>query len=134
MPFTADQALARAFSVQALSAAHLEAARRANYAQGPDADLHARVLADVRAGKIVRHQVTIPEGATSETVIELLNAEEALTGLAERAPRKAKVVELRFFGGLENEEVAQVLGISLATVKRDWTLARAWLHRALATR
>ncbi|OYU96683.1 MAG: hypothetical protein CFE45_19075 [Burkholderiales bacterium PBB5] len=44
---------------------------------------------------------------------------------------EAEVVELRFFGGLENEEVAEVLGVSLATVKRDWTLARAWLHRAL---
>jgi DNA-directed RNA polymerase specialized sigma24 family protein len=44
------------------------------------------------------------------------------------------VVELRFFGGLENEEVAEVLGISLATVKRDWTLARAWLERELASR
>ncbi len=45
--------------------------------------------------------------------------------------RAAKVVELRFFGGLENEEVAQALDISLATVKRDWALARAWLHREL---
>ncbi len=45
MPFTADQALARAFSVQALSAAQLEAARRANYTQKPDADLHARLTA-----------------------------------------------------------------------------------------
>ena len=49
-------------------------------------------------------------------------------------PRAAKVVELRFFGGLENEEVAEVLEVSLATVKRDWTVARAWLHRELATR
>ena len=45
--------------------------------------------------------------------------------------RAAKGVELRFFGGLENEEIAEALGISLATVKRDWALARAWLHRAL---
>lgn len=45
MPFTPDQALARAFSLQALSAAQLEAARRVNYAQGPDADLHARLTA-----------------------------------------------------------------------------------------
>jgi RNA polymerase sigma factor (sigma-70 family) len=45
--------------------------------------------------------------------------------------RAAKVVELRFFGGLENEEVAEVLGLSLATVKRDWAIARAWLQREL---
>ena len=41
---------------------------------------------------------------------------------------------MRFFGGLENEEVAEVLGVSLATVKRDWTVARAWLHRELSAR
>ena len=46
-------------------------------------------------------------------------------------PRAARGVELRFFGGLENEEIAEVLGISPATVKRDWVLARAWLHREL---
>ena len=47
-------------------------------------------------------------------------------------PRAAKVVELRFFGGLEIDEIAEVLAVSPATVKRDWTLARAWLHRDLA--
>ena len=41
------------------------------------------------------------------------------------------MVELRFFGGLENNEIAEVLGLSLATIKRDWALARAWLHREL---
>jgi RNA polymerase sigma factor (sigma-70 family) len=46
-------------------------------------------------------------------------------------PRAAKVVELRFFGGLEIDEIAEVLGISPATVKRDWTLAKSWLHREL---
>ncbi len=45
--------------------------------------------------------------------------------------RAARVVELRFFGGLENEEIAEVLAVSLATVKRDWTVARAWLRREL---
>ena len=42
------------------------------------------------------------------------------------------MVELKFFGGLENEEIAEVMGLSVATVKRDWSLARAWLHRELA--
>jgi DNA-directed RNA polymerase specialized sigma24 family protein len=44
------------------------------------------------------------------------------------------VVELRFFGGLELTEVAEAMGLSLATVNRDWALARAWLHRELAVR
>ncbi len=47
-------------------------------------------------------------------------------------PSAAKIVELRFFGGLENEEIAALLGISLSTVKRDWSLAHAWLHRELS--
>jgi RNA polymerase sigma factor (sigma-70 family) len=56
---------------------------------------------------------------------------EALLAFEAVDPRAAKVVEMKFFGGLENDEIAQVLGLSLATVKRDWALARAWLHREL---
>ena len=59
---------------------------------------------------------------------------EALLAFEPVDTRAAKVVELKFFGGMENEEIAEVLGISLATVKRDWALARAWLHRELAAR
>lgn len=62
---------------------------------------------------------------------DLVAVHESLLAFEAIDPRAAKVVELRFFGGLENDEVAEVLGISLATVKRDWTLARAWLHRDL---
>jgi RNA polymerase sigma factor (TIGR02999 family) len=62
---------------------------------------------------------------------DLVAVHEALLAFETVDPRAAKVVELRFFGGLENAEIAEVLGTSLATVKRDWTLARAWLHRAL---
>ena len=62
---------------------------------------------------------------------DLVAVHEALLAFETIDARAAKVVELRFFGGLENEEIAAVLGISLATVKRDWTLARAWLHREL---
>ncbi len=65
---------------------------------------------------------------------DLVAVHEALLAFEPVDPRAAKVVELRFFGGLENEEIATVLGISLATVKRDWTLARAWLARELMTR
>lgn len=62
---------------------------------------------------------------------EVLRVHEALLAFEPVDPRAAKVVELKFFGGLENEEIAEVLGLSLATVKRDWALARAWLHREL---
>ena len=65
---------------------------------------------------------------------DLVAVHEALLAFEEVDKRAAKVVELRFFGGLENEEVAEVLDVSLATVKRDWAVARAWLHRELAVR
>ena len=65
---------------------------------------------------------------------DLVAVHEALAAFERVDERAARVVELRFFGGLENEEVAEVLGISLATVKRDWALARAWLARELAVR
>jgi len=65
---------------------------------------------------------------------DLVAVHEALLAFEEVDARAAKVVELRFFGGLENDEVALALGVSLATVKRDWAVARAWLHRELATR
>jgi len=57
--------------------------------------------------------------------------DDALADLAAFDPRKSQVVELRFFGGLSVEETAEVLELSPATVKREWTIARAWLHRAL---
>jgi RNA polymerase sigma factor (TIGR02999 family) len=64
---------------------------------------------------------------------DLVAVHEALLAFEVVDARAAKVVELRFFGGLENEEIAEALGISLATVKRDWTLARAWLHREMGS-
>ena len=62
---------------------------------------------------------------------DVVAVHEALLAFEAVDPRAAKVVELRFFGGLEVEEIAQAMGISSATVKRDWTLARAWLRREL---
>ncbi len=62
---------------------------------------------------------------------ELLALDEALTRLAERDPRKAKLVELRHFAGLTADEAAAVLGVSPATADRDWAFARAWLYREL---
>jgi len=63
---------------------------------------------------------------------ELLALDEALSRLEALSPRQARVVEARFFAGLSVEETAAALGISPATVKREWTAARAWLNRELA--
>jgi len=62
---------------------------------------------------------------------DVVAVNDALLALEAHDPRAAKVVELKFFGGLELEEIAQALDISSATVKRDWTIARAWLRREL---
>jgi RNA polymerase sigma-70 factor, ECF subfamily len=71
--------------------------------------------------------------ATPETnADEVLRVHDALETLATVDARQARVVELRFFAGLSNEEIAQLLGVSDRTVKRDWTFARAWLHRHLS--
>jgi len=63
---------------------------------------------------------------------DVVAVHDALLAFETVDARAAKVVELRFFGGLENDEVAEALEISLATVKRDWAVARAWLHRELS--
>lgn len=75
-------------------------------------------------------QFESPAGAMSlDRIIEI---DRALDELAERDERKAQVVEMRFFGGLELDEIAAALEISLATVKRDWEFARAWLYARLS--
>lgn len=63
--------------------------------------------------------------------IDLLALDEAMNELAQISPRAAQVVELRYFGGLTEQEIAEVIGISLATVKRDWTSAKTWLFGRL---
>lgn len=64
---------------------------------------------------------------------ELLDLHEALEELSRRDPRRASVVECRFFGGLDIDETAEALSLSTATVKRDWRVARAWLAHTLST-
>ncbi len=84
-----------------------------------------------RGGKAVK--ITLTESdATTEPELELIALDAALEGLAARDPRKAKIVELRFFGGLSVDETARALGVSPKTVGRQWRLARAWLYRRLA--
>jgi len=85
----------------------------------------------------VRHHLENPEGTTVEPDREdhmaaaLLDLDRALEDLAAVDERRAAVVECRFFGDMDVEETAKALGLSTATVKRDWRLARAWLAQAL---
>jgi len=70
----------------------------------------------------------------SDRATELLAVDDALSRLADLDPRRARVVELRVFGGLTHEEIAQVLRISQQSVMRDWRLAKAWMLRELNER
>ena len=70
--------------------------------------------------------------AAVERPAEIVRLHDALEELQQLEPRQAKIVELRYFGGLSIEETAEVLQISSATVKREWSIARAWLHSELS--
>jgi RNA polymerase sigma factor (TIGR02999 family) len=93
---------------------------------------HARAhVAEKRGGyaeKIEFDEALLPP---EERAANLLALGDALTELATIDARKSRVVELRFFGGLSVEETADAMGLNSATVRRDWTFAKAWLHRAL---
>lgn len=90
---------------------------------------HARAhLAGKRGGAMRRIELDDRLLYAEDHPAELLALDAALEELAELDPRQARVVELRFFGGLSVEETAEILEISGKTVKRDWAVARAWLH------
>lgn len=96
---------------------------------------HARDrLAAKRGGAADRLPLTLAGEPAGSPEIEVLELHQALDRLAERDRRKAEIVELRFFGGLTMEEIAAAVGVSLATVEREWQFARAWLRRELAPR
>lgn len=118
-------------------------------AGAPDLDWHSRAHFFAIAARIMRQVlvdharrkraakregclVTLDDADAPAAPLELLDLEDALEDLARLDPRQARVVELRFFGGLDVEETAAVLGLSARTVKREWQTARAWLqHRLL---
>jgi RNA polymerase sigma factor (TIGR02999 family) len=99
---------------------------------------HARArLAEKRGGdfRAVTLECVVDADLPSDDAdasLEVLALHEALERLAELDPLQARLVELRYFGGMNIEETATTLGISPATVKREWTIARAWLRRELA--
>jgi RNA polymerase sigma factor (TIGR02999 family) len=88
--------------------------------------------AEKRGGDRGRADLDPDQLAAPERSADLLAVDEALTRLAARDPRKAKLVELRYFAGLTLAEAAAALDISPATADRDWAFARAWLHRELS--
>ena len=81
------------------------------------------------AFKVKLDEEAIVSPAQSKEIIDL---HEALERLAALDPRKARVVELKYFGGLNHDEIAEVMKVSSVTVRRDWTFAKAWLHSELA--
>ena len=106
---------------------------------GVAAQLMRRILVDfararhqAKRGGAAR-QVSLDEAAAVAVGpgAELIALDEALRQLSAIDPRRGRMVELRFFGGLSEEETAEVLRISPRTVRREWSLARAWLHREL---
>lgn len=104
------------------------------------AEMVRRVLVDdarkrataKRGGGAGRSTMVHAEGVAQREGVDILALDEALARLAALDPRAARVVELKFFGGLREEDAAMILGVSPSTVRDDWRMARAWLRRALS--
>ena len=103
------------------------------------AQVMRRVLVDHARGRNAakregsQHKLALDDAVSfaNEKEFDVLALEDALLSLEQQDPRQAKIVELRFFGGLSIEEAAHVLKISPTTVKREWTIAKAWFQREL---
>jgi len=103
------------------------------------AQIMRRVLVDIaraqgrakRGGRQLQVSLSDAANRPSEKNADVVALDDALKSLETIDARKCRVVEMRFFGGLSHDEIAAVLQVSVATVRRDWSLARAWLHREL---
>jgi len=108
---------------------------------GIAAQLMRRILVDYARGRSYQkrggdaRQVELDEAmiVSQERAADVIALDDALKSLAGFDARKSQIVELRFFGGLSIEETAQVLAVSPGTVMRDWTLAKAWLRKAVTS-
>jgi RNA polymerase sigma factor (TIGR02999 family) len=106
---------------------------------GVAAQMIRRILVDyARTRHAAKRGANAPRLSLDEAIatpgerdLDLVALDDALDGLAQLDPRQSRLVELRFFGGLTMEEAAEVLNMSLATAKRDWTAAKAWLFREI---
>jgi len=96
---------------------------------------HARKRRYAKRGGEHALRVTLTDavGLTDERAADVTALDDALKLLAQLDQRQSQVVELRFFGGLTNEETAEVLDLSLATIKREWATAKAWLYREMSS-
>jgi RNA polymerase sigma-70 factor (ECF subfamily) len=107
---------------------------------GMAAQMMRRILVDharrrhfqKRGGNALRVSLAEAENAAQEPCADILALDEALSSLAAFDARKSQIVELKFFGGLHEEAIAEVMKISLRTVQREWNMARAWLYNELA--
>jgi RNA polymerase sigma-70 factor, ECF subfamily len=105
---------------------------------GVAAQLMRRILVDHARGRAAAkrggdfHRITLDDAHGGESDVDVLDLHDALEGLARLDPDQARIVELRYFSGLNIEETAEAMEVSAATVKREWAVARAWLRRELA--
>lgn len=74
----------------------------------------------------------LDDAPAAQSEVDLVSVDDALERLAALDSRQARIVEMRFFGGLSHEEIASLMEVSLSTVRREWRMARAWLHQQLA--
>lgn len=89
--------------------------------------------AQKRGGGVLKIELDEADIASPEQSAEIVDLHEALERLATLDARKAHVVELKYFGGLSHDEIAEVMKVSAVTVRRDWVFAKAWLHNELHT-
>jgi RNA polymerase sigma factor (TIGR02999 family) len=85
-----------------------------------------------RGGGAMKLSLDDALGVSDKREVELVALDDALTGLSKLDPQQSRIVEMRFFGGLSIEETAEAVGVSPATVKRDWVAAKAWLFREMS--
>ena len=94
---------------------------------------HARrKRADKRGGAVTMMSLDEVMPASQASIVDVLALDQALDALSDRDARQCRVVELRFFAGLSIDETAHAIGVSAATVEREWAMAKAWLHRRLS--
>ena len=96
---------------------------------------HARKRAAAKRGvPVTLDEAALNQGANTGQTEEILAVDEVLARLSQLDPQQARVVEMRYFGGLSEEETAEAMGISARTVRREWVMAKSWLKSQLASR
>ena len=93
---------------------------------------HARSRSRAKRGGGVQMVPLAEQAVISKELADVIALDDALKNLAEMDPRKSQIVEMKFFGGLTTEEVAEVLNVTSRTVEREWRKAKAWLNRAIS--